>query len=204
LLSKSSCHLQPRNDTDVVYRRGVLTTASQGHLAITQATAPKRSRPEIAPATESPKGPHKPINVRERRCCLCVLNFCLFAPTSVFHIYLPFFLGLDSIKQQNTRLLLAVKVHKARCLKILTQARKSVEEEAERLIQTLNQVCLDDNQLPHGLKDTHSEPHHPSSRSLLTQEQLTPSPTIPGLRGMCTFLFLLLGHAFSNVAWCTM
>jgi hypothetical protein len=42
----------------------------------------------------------------------------------------------------NMRILLAAKAYKARCLKILTLARKSIEEESDRLLETFTKITL--------------------------------------------------------------
>jgi hypothetical protein len=41
------------------------------------------------------------------------------------------------------KMILAVKAHKAKCLKILTLARQSLEEESDKLLDTLSKISLD-------------------------------------------------------------
>jgi hypothetical protein len=70
--------------------------------------------------------------------------------------------------------LLAVKAHKARCIKILTQARKSLEEETDKLVDmfekmkaTSNNTCV-------------SSTEEQAELEIDQEEPFTPSPTLPG------------------------
>ena len=40
-------------------------------------------------------------------------------------------------------MILAAKVHKAKCLKILTLARQAIEEESDKLIDSFSKIAMD-------------------------------------------------------------
>jgi hypothetical protein len=79
--------------------------------------------------------------------------------------------------QANMQMFLAAKAHKARCLKILTTARKAIEEESEKLATTFWQISM------------HKQPNidiKPQESGPLSGEPFTPSPTLPGPTGKHT------------------
>lgn len=70
---------------------------------------------------------------------LCKTNLLQQFPNNIFHIN---FCILTN-PQQSMKMILAAKAHKAKCLKILTQARQSIEEESEKLLDAFSKISLE-------------------------------------------------------------
>jgi hypothetical protein len=86
--------------------------------------------------------------------------------------------------------LIAVKAHKARCLKILTLARKSLEAEADKLLEIFSNMGMTQPKDFSGISLVRNSVHQ-TTLDNSPGEPFTPSPTGTDMKRNTLSLFLV-------------
>jgi hypothetical protein len=81
------------------------------------------------------------------------------------------------VRQVNMEALLAVKAHKARCLKILTVARKALEDETDKLIDRISVLGVT-GKVSHTITTVSVHDEQQAELQISPGQPFTPSPTI--------------------------
>jgi DNA-binding winged helix-turn-helix (wHTH) protein len=87
--------------------------------------------------------------------------------------------------------LLAVKAHKARCLKILAVARKALEAESDKLIHTFSEMGVS-VKAPHSATTSFTAAEQPAELQTSPGQPSTLSPTESSESSKHEFKFVLL------------